>query len=232
MKNILKYEIFEKLQYPLKDIKFVRYGGLSPVKQKHRKERLKDGITFHTPPRKKGLFAFPKGYEELFLIGSSMNPDHPSGKSAWLKDEKGNKIEWSEDIDIIYIKGKEVNIFPKWIDNLIKKKGLKNNQLNSAEKNGKWYITYLKKPRVFEYKGDLWCHFEEVARKEEIKEKFGEWIKVDYETYIKLFNRMFQKDLKSLKKDIDLDTNITNPYKGPWITLTKDHLEVFIEKLK
>jgi len=47
----------------MKGIEFVRFGGLSPVN--HKKFYKKD--SFHSPPKKKGIFAFIFPYIEDFL---------------------------------------------------------------------------------------------------------------------------------------------------------------------
>ena len=49
--------------------KFVRYGKLKSTKQKG----FSNSDTFHSPPAGKGFYAFPFGYEELFLVGSLEN---------------------------------------------------------------------------------------------------------------------------------------------------------------
>lgn len=63
----------------MKEFEFIRWGGLSPVKQKERfipDKILKDvksedlGIfgTFHRPPCRKGVYAFIPGYIDMFLV--------------------------------------------------------------------------------------------------------------------------------------------------------------------
>ena len=239
----------------MKEIKFIRFGGLSPQKQTHRKERLKEKeVYFHTPPRKKGIFAFPYPYVDYFLLGATYHPNNPSGKSAWLRDEKGNKV--IDKTDYKYIGDKEIKIIPSDIRRIMKKNGIKSSQLWSVtidpfmdEVNCKddcdvcphekecesrqvtRYLAYLKKPRIFNHKGELWCHYEEVAKPHEIIETFGSWIKVDYGTYLSLFERQKKADMREINR-YGLDVNNRDPYKKPGLTVCKDHLEVFIEKIK
>ena len=47
--------------------KFVRYGRLKPTKQKGFDSYKKDPW-FHSPPKGKGFYAFPFGFEEIFLV--------------------------------------------------------------------------------------------------------------------------------------------------------------------
>jgi len=59
----------------MKRLEFIRWGGLSPVKQKERfisdkilnlnKENFR---TFHRPPARKGIYAFVPGAIEMFLV--------------------------------------------------------------------------------------------------------------------------------------------------------------------
>jgi len=235
----------------MEKIKFIRFGGLSPQKQTHRRELFKENnISYHIAPRKKGIYAFPHGYVETFLLGATYHPSNPSGKSAWLRDENGNKIEDTR--DFTYTDGKEISIIPDNIKRAMKIVGTKSNMVWSVKdteltcndecenckfdkcihESNKHYLVYLKKPRVFEYCGDLWCHFKDVAKPEEIIEEFLTWIKVDYFTYVRLFDRMKIMDLKSLNKVFGYNPLNKDPYKKPGITYSKDHLEVFIEKIK
>ena len=48
---------------------FVRWGGLSPVIQKGYKQTRGPDATFHTPPAKRGIYAFPIKWVETFLLG-------------------------------------------------------------------------------------------------------------------------------------------------------------------
>lgn len=46
---------------------FVRFGGVNLKTQKGYRNR---DLTYHTPPARRGFYAFPKTAQELFLIGS------------------------------------------------------------------------------------------------------------------------------------------------------------------
>ena len=48
----------------MKSISFVRWGNLNPVKHKEHSKKE----DFHVAPKKKGIYAFPCGYVERFLI--------------------------------------------------------------------------------------------------------------------------------------------------------------------
>jgi hypothetical protein len=48
---------------------FVRWGGLSPVIQKGYKQTRGPDATFHSPPTRRGIYAFPIKWIEKFLLG-------------------------------------------------------------------------------------------------------------------------------------------------------------------
>jgi len=73
---------------------FIRFGTLSPQKQ------VKYGGTdFHCPPCKYGFYAFPEGKIDQYLLMATYQVGNSSNKTAWLKDENGNKIPHSEFFD-------------------------------------------------------------------------------------------------------------------------------------
>ena len=74
---------------------WVRYGGLSPLAQE-KFVRDPEQRTFHSPPCRRGIFAFPSGYVERFLLGATCAPGHVSHKTRWLRDETGEKLEYAK----------------------------------------------------------------------------------------------------------------------------------------
>ena len=242
----------------MKEIKFIRYGGLSPVKQK---QYLPDGHPdkgFHNPPRKRGLYAMIKGYESLFLIGSTSEPHHISGKTQWLKDDNGNLLEddrtWDGDQNINF-----GAVCSTELKKLIKKRGVKESQLQSTQKlkekkpecpdddiecedcefekicHAPYFLSVLKTPRIFTYKGEIWHHLEETTEHSQILDRSGNWIKTTYNTFIKAFDKDKHLNLKMLHSNPYAENNFNNEGKDPFrntpMTVCKDHLEVFIEKL-
>jgi hypothetical protein len=232
------------------EVTFIRYGGLSSYKQIHRKQ--KDSSNFHYPPKRKGLFAFPWPYVEFFLLGATSLPTHITGKTSWIKDKDGNRVVVEdEDYELVYKNGKECDIYSKRILDVLKYNKISKNNvwqvyLNPCENlecdddldcigcpndnKGKTYLSYLKPPRKFKYTGEIWSHLKEVVKPFEIIEEVGSWVKTDYVTYCKLLSRQKSYDLKELQK-IGKPKNEIDPWKGPGLTTTRDHLEVFIEKI-
>ena len=86
-----------------------------------------------------------------------------------------------------------------------------------------------KERRIFTYKGTLWVHWVDEA----IKQGYGieyhkEWVKIHTDNLIELFKIVKQTDRIFLKSKY----NIPDPYKrGLGGYISKDHLEVFIEKV-
>lgn len=206
---------------------FTRFGGLSKMEQKSRY-----GLdSYHAPPRKRGIYAFPHGLVEPFLLGATSEPSNKSNKSYWLKDENGDKI-CSEDFYEKYnAENCSYNITPKY-KKLLKKLKIKEKQThiisNSDDncENGKqWYIAVYRKPRIFNYCGDLWCHLD-TFKPEHIIERNGSWVKVsieDYKSGLKREKHSMRKQMCECTKSSKYQSN--NPFK--WFS--KDHLEIFIE---
>jgi hypothetical protein len=72
---------------------FVRFGKLGLTKQKGF-----GSDTFHSPPCERGLYAMPKRFQELFLIGSIKDTQNIKNLPEYdkYKDEDGNVDEKSE----------------------------------------------------------------------------------------------------------------------------------------
>lgn len=243
-------------------MKFIRFGGLSPLKQDHYDTSDEKG--FHNPPRKRGFYTFPYPYIERFLLGSTREPSHISGKSQWLKDEDGNRIKSSD----FYIKDAPYDekldsypINPKYLK-LLKKLNIKIKDIASCmdKRFGKQYdklldnwdnetkeerehrfklkdentfITILKKPKIFEYGGDIWHHLGKHLKPHQIIETSGSWVKTDMDTYFLALKSEFHETKREMIKNFSQYVQKSelmkkDPYKRFY---AKDHLEVFIEKL-
>lgn len=216
-------------------MQFVRFGGLSPVKQTHYDTSKDKG--FHNPPRKRGLYAFPYPYIEKFLLGATDDPTNISHKTQWLKDENGNRIK----SDDFYEEGKEYDlktdsfpIAPKYI-RLLKRLGIKRKDIwrTYDKKDECHYMTVMKKPRTFEYGGDIWHHLGHHLKPHQILNTSGSWTLSDMDNYqiaLRMEIHSTKKDmLKSFARYGEIkDLMVKDPYKTMY---AKDHLEVFIEQL-
>ena len=164
-----------------KQIKFCRYGGLSPVIQRGYKE-TKDEPTFHSPPARKGVYAFVYPYIEVFLLGGF-------GENKYVETDE--KDEYGD---------------PK----------LK-----------------LIKPRIFEYEGELWHHLGKHCHGSDIIQRHNEWYKTTFDVYVEALRKEFHElrieeemFLRHFNKSEQIKSN------NPTRFMSKDHLEVFIERIK
>lgn len=222
--------------------KFVRYGGLSALKQHHYTTDDEEK-TFHNPPVKRGFYAFSYPYIDYFMLGATSEPYHVSGKSQWLKDDDGNKIDEKDFYDQesefnMYLGRRSVN--KKWATLLRKRKiKLKHVQSCYDKKEEKHYLTVLKRPRIFEYTGELWHHLDYYLKPEHILETKGSWVKTTMENYKLALKLDIKGNIKGSHKSSqgwgydfkEMIQGKQDPYKGTGITYSQDHLEVFIERM-
>lgn len=153
-----------------KPMTFLRFGGLSKVNYKS----IFGKETFHSPPAKKGIYAFIWPYMESFLWVWKLK--HKDGES---------EADWKKR----------------------KNKYMKDNT------------------KKFQYRGLLWCHFTEYIL-DGIRK--GSWVQVHTDDLQKLLNKVKHDDRKALGSGV----GIKDPYKtGLGGSMSKDHLEVFIEKV-
>ena len=202
-------------------MKFIRFGVLSPQKQV-----TYGNDSFHAAPCKKGFYAFPKNYVEKFLLGATNNPNNTSSKSYWIKDENGNKIpavdyDWDPKTDKI--------TYSKKFTKFLKKQKIKSSNVSSIEddKDGKHYMIAYKKPHIFNYDDGIWHHHYEVLH---MTPMVGSWVKTDMETYKKALKLVSHSQKTELLSNWGYNENVlrTDGLK----LYAKDHLEVFIEKIK
>jgi len=186
-----------------KKIKFSRFGGLSSVNQKGYDKTMPG---FHSPPMNRGLYAFIWPLYEPFLLGGDYsNIMSKHSKFEYLKDKNGNYIEYNDKDDF------DSNFMKKYTTILKDKKDI-------------WIKP--KKPKIFEYYGELWHHLEP-KKKNEILSINGSWYLTTYKTFIKCISIEYSNFKKQERQFMGESTK--NGFKKTPITI--DHLEVFIEKI-
>lgn len=230
-----------KKQFIRNQILFARYGHLSPIShKKYIKNKLNNkqgdveewdkNIGYHSPPMKKGIYAFVYPYIDKFLLSapsfSGIESTHP--KVEFVKDKNGKKIVFNS--KLIYEKSDKMVGYYN-LEALIDKEQIacfkkccnKKNELLKdcffAEDKIKElnYVVKRVKPKIFSYDGEIWHHLENyLESRGSILEKKGSWVKTDFYDY-----------KKALQKALG-QCNLTNfrHYKYCW-----DMLEVFIEKV-
>jgi len=170
------------------EISFCRVGGLSSVRQKGYDASMP---TFHSPPLRRGIYAFVWPHIEFFLLsGKNSRIGSMSSKFSWLKDKEGNRIEDGKDLGEKY-----------WTE--------------LDPKDDKWYYVKKKDMKYFEYYGEIWHHLE--VRPKDVIERKGEWVKTSFDAYKKAIIKEVGSRALMKKRD--------------GYTYSKDHLEVFIEKV-
>jgi len=228
-----------KKQHIRNNIKFIRYGNLSSIKhKKYIKDKMNnkhpdweewdEEIGYHSPPVKKGIYAFVYPYVEKFLLTgdrfSGLKSTHP--KFEFIKDKEGNKILYNWDI-----KGNEENGIGYYntdqlVDQnqveLLKKILKKSNELPKdysfeTYKDGKYVLVKRIKPKIFSYQGEIWHHLESfLDSKGSIIERKGAWVKTDFLDYKLALQKAMGK--------------VNRRNSCHWTT-SRDFLEVFIEKI-
>lgn len=216
--------------------KFVRFGGLSPLKQDH--YETGPDKTFHNPPRKNGFYAFPWPHIEYFLLGSTDDPGHISNKSSWIRDDDGNLINSLDAYTDEYnTKSDNFGFTPK-VAKLLKKKGINGKYVraetlpNVKSDNKIFYLTVLKKPKTFDYGGEIWHHLGDNVKPGFILAASGSWVKTDMDIYNTALSKETQNMAKSFRKMFKEFGSLPPQRNSIKIKgSSMDHLEIFIEKL-
>ncbi len=73
----------------MKRLQLVRYGGLTPVKQKHYTTDYEE-MTFHGAPERYGIYAFMFGHIDWFLLGGNTGKMKPDRENKKLKNKRDN----------------------------------------------------------------------------------------------------------------------------------------------
>lgn len=225
------------MSYNKKDITFIRFGDLNPIKQDGYK---KD--TFHSAPAPKGFYAFISFMIEPFLLGGYNPIGTKHSKRKYIKDSNGEKVI----IGKIY-EDKTKPPLDKYDDHFTwciyleedEQERLRkqyNNQKNlfvtsGADKNGVIHLHTMKKPKKFKYTGEIWHHLGEHVPNNLILKRNKGWVLTDFITFVKAFNKELHEETKHqnkfwLWKHLE-GGNKTKLYKN----ISKDHFEVFIERL-
>lgn len=203
-------------------MEFVRYGNLNT--RKHKEHR--NGDTFHTAPRFRGIYAFPKRFEELFLLGG-VDPDgeinRMNRRVEYLRDELGNRIRWSDycNENTDEVQGTDM----RKLHRILKRRGARQRDLSSSNDG---YVTVVTNRHVFEYDGPVWHHLTQDVPRKDILLESGSWVLTDIRTYENALKRSDGKERfeSSLGRKHSGDRSRHKNY------YSKDHYEVFIEHIK
>lgn len=190
----------------MKKVKFIRFGGLSPVKQEGYDP---DMPSFHCPPAKYGIYSFIYPYVEPFLLGGSFSDiTTKHSKFQYVKDENGVRVKRDE-----YEKMYNENYMKSY---------------TSIKVDDEYYVVKPKKYKVFEHTDEIWHHLGYNLKPSQILSRKGDWYLTDYRSFVEAFEKEKHNCLKQTKRILQTERFSNNPF---WC-ITKDHLEVFIEKVK
>lgn len=206
----------------LKKVKFLRFGGLSPVIQYGYGNN-----TFHAPPAKKGIYAFPYPFIEWFLLGGNYaDPKksivkNPTNRIQYLRDKKGNLIDTNHpDYE------KHSACDKNWTADRRK-----------TEEDDFYGVLYRPSSRkIFEYKGDIWHHLE--CKNNFVVNRHNDWILTNYKNYTDCLSKHIHKQKfdRMHGKFMWLDSKTcfggNTVLKAPQSFFNKDDIEVFIERIK
>ncbi len=144
-------------------LEFVRYGGLSSVRQKGYNPSMP---TFHTPPARRGIYAFVAETVEPFLISLD---EFDSRRVEWVRDDAKRRI----------------------LANSAAEQFHGNAYFNCKGKDGQFYLAHHKKPKYFTFEGEIWHHLP-VPRPQVLQEK-GEWVLTTTQAHKKVFRKELNK---------------------------------------
>lgn len=210
--------------FTAKSLDFVTFGGLSLTKQKG---FGKEDPSFHTPPSRKGIYAFVWPYIEKFLLGGSYADPKQRGKGQrqrmqYVKDKEGNVIT-SDHPD--YQKHGEKN--KNWSFTRTKEGEPWDNEKHDYEKETPTHVLYNNAYRKkFKYQGPLWHHLGEFVREDRILDRKNDWVKTDMAT----FKEALKKELHRMMT-WDASQNKGKQFRGLGTSShIWDNLEVFIDQ--
>ena len=181
-------------------MKFVRFGGIKAVKQKH----FGKEDTFHSPPVNKGFYAMPYNAQEMYII-SGISETQPH---LFPKEDYMSKVwdKWKDVIDEI------PNVYDEGGNNItiLPKEYIKDS--NIARKKYKQRKRAIRREFTLKYNDIIWHHLE--IPNQLIFKRSGSWVSSYVNDYIKALD----KEISRLK----YNRRITH------YGYSKDHFEVFI----
>lgn len=234
-------------------MEFIRYGSLAL--QSH---NIKND-SYHTAPVKKGIYAFPKGYVEEFLISGVGGGSIENGRYHFIKDKKGQKIkvtiddfEWDRNWcsvfalkDSVWKKLRKIGIKPRKTAVYLKNQKKVTEFLHKDDFVQEMYLVKENHPTRFKHNGKIWHHLDEVTiwydgkpckdrekrliPKDKILKESGSWVLTDIKTYEKALKK-YVATLKYMFHGVYCEVK-GFPSGFPLNDLSFDNFEVYIEKL-
>lgn len=199
-------------------MEFIRFGGLSSVKQKGYDSSMP---ALHSPPARRGIYAFPLGCIVPFLLGGSRNT--AKGMHRYVRDKRGNRLNTDQHEDLFKNTQKKPYVTSTGFEFFYDRNFYK---VYSIDEHGFWRRPA--KMKRFEYAGEIWHHLSHNLKPSQILATKGRWCLSDIDDYKIAF------DKESLKLRWDSTAAVgkrITEIKGKFGVYSIDHLEVFIEKV-
>lgn len=206
------------------NITFIRYGNMNPCK--HKEGRLgsdSEERSFHTAPCFKGIYAFPRGLVEPYLLSGRYGI--LANRFIYFRDCNGNKVSERDFYE------EDWKTPRKEYRDFISKNHIKHRRINSEYDDSAedCYMYYDVEPHYFKYVGDIWHHLGCYVEKTDIITEKGAWTKTSYKVYTEALNKSITLD--RFNAYMESNDRHGNPHSHPlWTSL--DCYEVFIEKVK
>lgn len=177
-----------------KEFKFVRYGKLKPVKQKGF-----GSDSYHSPPKGKGFYAFPFGFEEIFLVAGL--PYQNKVNRSLPKITKTESYRYYNRTSEEYV--------------------IRNDDWETVD--------IWKQKKEFVVNGDkfIWHHLEDYIKdKGKVVARSGSWCQTTVHEWKKAFSKCMNKQKMEHWKEFGKGSINEIKYGGYY---SKDHLEVFFD---
>jgi hypothetical protein len=226
-----------------KKLKFARFGGLSSVNQKGYDPEPR---SMHSPPCRRGFYAFVWPYYEMFLLGGYANQVwKPGSKFTYIRDKDGKVVDskhpefetfaakdgaWQVDSKkyAAHMDQAPDSNDPSYWDRC---DDLRNDWDVFHADEAKWVLAEKPSPRIFEFDKELWHHLSSGLKQHQIVGRYGDWVK----SSVQDFRVALEKEMHKARADemvyFSQAGRLMPSIKSPFRYYCKDYLEVFIEKL-
>ncbi len=240
-------------------MKFVRYGSLVP--QYHKIPEDEELRSFHTAPVEYGFYAFPRGFEETFLLGGVGYGSLQNGRRRKLYDANkkpfiGHIFDFKEEVketEYCYLHWEWKSEWKDWFKKhkiKLKDVSLEEKHTHNSEdktdntdiKDCLFYLVVENPPKVFDYNGNIWSHIDSYYMGKHKHEKEKAIIKPKdilarsgswVLTSIKTYQNALKTYISWIRYDLSSQSNkYSNRGNFPLSSFSKDEFEVFIESIQ
>lgn len=207
-------------------MEFVRFGGLSSVNQKGYDPSMPG---MHSPPARRGVYAFPLGCIEPFLLGGSRKT--AKGMARYVRDKKGNKVSYADNPDLYTNREGRPFYFQNGAVSLPDRNFYKVFSTTHGEDEKEIFWVRPAPMKRFVHVGEIWHHLGDNLSPVQILSRKGAWVLSDIDAYEEAFKKESIKLRQESAKSWGTPGRISE-VKKKFGWYSKDHLEVFIPRIK